>query len=98
MHLRRDLAEKSPSQLGTTGSDASHYFGRVSHRKLPVPRVDPLGRESQVEIFSRLEARSFQDGEDLLLRRPGVGRALQDHQLAQVHPRLDALCSRHDVG
>ena len=81
MHVRKQLGQQRPGQLGAARREPAHHFGRVLDGKVPVARIDPLRRKGQVEILARDQARLLEDGQDAFLGRAGVGSALQDDQL-----------------
>jgi hypothetical protein len=45
-----------------------------------VPRIDPLGRVRQQEIFPGEESRRLEEGANELIRGSGIRRGLQDHE------------------
>ena len=65
--------------------------------ELPVSRILPLGREGQQEIAGRLEARGFEDGLDLLVGGPRIGRRLEHDQLPGAQMARDVAGRAQDV-
>ena len=60
---------------------AAEDLGGVAQREVRAPRVDPLGREGQVEVPPGGEAGLLEQRRDALACRAGIGGGLEHHQL-----------------
>ncbi len=67
--------------------EAAEDLRRVAQRVVGAARIDPLGREGQVEVHAGAQARLLEQGRHALARGAREGRRLDHHQLARLeHP------------
>ena len=81
MHPRHDLPIERRRESSAGGRDAADDLWNVLDPEGWVPRVDALRRKRQEEIATDCGSVLLEQGEEQLLGRPGVCRALQDDQL-----------------
>jgi len=98
VNVGKELGQQSPGQFGALGREPAHHLGRVLDGKVFVAGVDALRRKGEVEILPRLQPRLFQEREDKLLGGAGIGRALQDDQLAGLQVLRNTPGGLLDVG
>ncbi len=77
--------------------DASDDLGDGLRRPVLTPRIDPLGREREVEVLAAGEAASaLEDRLHLLARRARIRRRLEDDEVTRAQPRRDLLRCRDE--
>ena len=81
------MAVEGDRQLCRLLRDSADNLGRVPQRKARVAGVHPFRRVGQLEVAAADQAARLQQRLQHLLRRAGVGRALQNDQ----HPRMQVL-------
>ena len=90
-----DRVHGEPVDLGRAaralGGQPADDLRRRARRPVDAAGVDPLRREGQREVAARPQPRALEDRGQLVARRPGVGRALEDDQLALAQPLGEAL-------
>ena len=96
-----DHAVQRLRAIAARGGEAADDLRGVAQRVVRPAGVDALGREGEVEIAPRGQARLLQQRQQALARRAGVGRRLEHDELAGLqHPRQGAagVQQRAEVG
>jgi hypothetical protein len=78
--------------------DAPDDLGHVAEPEALVAGVDALRREPEEEVLPCAQARSLEDVAEELLRRPRVGRALEDHELPRPEAAGEGRGRRFEMG
>ncbi len=84
-HRHHGVHDLRVDRLGAAAAllrHAGHELGGGAHRPGLVAGVDALGRVPEEEVLADLAAVRLEDGEQDLQRGAGIGRGLQDHELA----------------
>src|SRR6266850_367181 len=103
-HSIENTAVERRRQFGRTRVDPTHYFWDIATRYSVVSRVLSLRREGDKKLAcgGRPAACGFQpilfeDGNEDLFSRAGIGSALQNHQQSRMHVRSNGFSRPVDV-
>ena len=93
---RRDADDRIQEPLVELGRrrrarrrDSANHLRRVLRRPHLVARVDPLGREGEVEVLADLQTGLLERGQEHLAGRARVRRGLEDHELTRAQRGAD---------
>src|SRR5262249_6352140 len=84
-------------EVAADAVDAADHLGDVAGGKIAVAGVLALRTEGEEEVLAGLQTGLLQDRAEQLLRRAGVGGALQHDELAAAQVRADRAGRRLDA-